>query len=441
MLTKLEYLKKAFAANKIENKSWYFSCFAIPLLRDDVNWEKKNWLDIVTKPDGLYFVDIKDNTIKTWVDNKQLTKISDYVKDEPLFKFQDIIQVDPSWGPFITSKFETKLGNLIINALCLYPAFKNKLGYVDGQIKVSTIEKMIAEKVVSDKDAKETDISVSEMIDCFDRLGFLTNLANIINIASTKKAITPAPDLAKKKQELLKQYEGQLSDPVKLVEFEQALIKIDNDYLADDPAAKNIFNKKSKNARRKMYMIFGDTMDFEKVTYAKTIESSLLEGVSTDEEDFPKYMNDLRIGSFARGSSTQLGGYTYKILQRSLSSLSISPIECNTKRGLKRVINDYNAPKLLNRYVALNGKWTLIDSIDTAKKLIGKEIVIRSSMYCTSPKNTICYKCMNEVYKDIPSGVTNIASELSGVLLSLFMQLTHGKTNESTTIQMKDLVT
>lgn len=431
MLTKLEYLKLAINYNLIENKSWYFSCFAIPLLKDETNWENKAIGEIVTKLDGLYFIG----------SDRTLVKISDYVKDEPLFRFQDIIQVDPSWGPFITSKFETKIGILIINALVLYPAFKNKIGYINSQIKVSTIEKILAEKVVSDKDAKETDISVSEMINCFDRLGFLTNLANIINIASTKKAITPPPEMAEAKKELLKKYEGQLHDPVKLVEFEQALIKIDNEYLADDPAAKNIFNKKSKNARRKMYMIFGDTMDFEKSTQAKTIINSLQEGVSTTEEDFPKYMNDLRVGSFSRGSSTQLGGYTYKILQRSLSSLYISPIECNTKRGLKRVINNYNAPKLLNRYVALNGKWTLIETMEQAKSLIGKEITIRSSMYCTSPKNTICYKCMNEVYKNIPTGVTNIASELSSVLLNLFMQLTHSKANESTTIQLKDLIT
>ena len=121
--------------------------------------------------------------------------------------------------------------------------------------------------------------------------------------------------------------------------------------------------------------------------------------------------------------------------------MTISSVECNTKRGLKRVITDSNVSKLLNRYIAMNGKWTLVSSVDEAKKLIGKEVTIRSSMYCTSPKNTVCYKCMNEVYKESPTGVTNIASELSGVLLSLFMQLTHGKTMESTTIQMKDLVT
>lgn len=431
MLTKLEYLKLAIIYNLTENRSWFFECFGIPVLKDETNWESKQLGSIVTKLDGLYFVN----------SDKALTKISDYVKDQPLFSFQDVVSIDPSWGPFAKSKMDTKIGNLIINSLIMYPSFKDKFPYINVPVKLKDIEKLLAQRVKSDKDAGEQDITITEMIKCFDRFSFLTNLANIINLAATKKAITPPPNILKIKQEIMKEYEGQLHDPVKLIELEQRLIKIDDDYLADDPAAKNIFNKKSKTARKKMFLIYGDTMDFEKSTNAKTVSGSLLEGLSTKEEDFPKYMNDLRIGSFARGSSTQLGGYTYKILQRSLSSLSISSVECNTKRGLKRVINDYNVSKLANRYVLLNGKWTLIDSPDEAKKLLGKEVVIRSSLYCTSPKNTICYKCMNEIYKGIPTGITNIASELSGTLLSLFMKLTHGKINESTTIEMKDLVT
>lgn len=440
MLTKLEYFKAAVVANKIENKTWYNTCFGIPLLQDDTNWESKDQLDIVTKPDGLYFIDVEDDETKSKVNGKKLTKISDYVNGEPLFKFQDVVTIDPSWGGFVTSKIDTKIGNLIINALILYPSVKNKLGYINGVITIKDIEKKLSEKVVSDNEATPEDISVSEMIDCFERFSFLSNLANIINLSATKKSITPPPNIDKIKSDLMKEYEGQLHDPVKLVEFEQKLIAIDNEYLADDPAAKNIFNNKSKTARKKLFLIYGDTMDFEKTTSAKTAAGSLTEGLSTDPEDFPKYMNDLRVGSFARGDSTQLGGYTYKILQRSLSSLSISNTECNTKRGLKRIITSHNVSKLVNRYVSINGKWTLIATTEEAKKLIDKEVVIRSSMFCTSPKNTICYKCMNEIYKNIPTGITNIASELSGVILGMFMKLTHGKINESTTIELSDLV-
>ena len=127
MLTKLDYLKAVINTKLIENKSWYFSCFSIPLLKDETNWEHKEFGEIVTKLDGLYFVNVVAK-LENGQEQKELVKISDYVKEEPLFRFQDVITVDPSWGPYITSKFETKLGNLIINALIIYPSFKNKLG-------------------------------------------------------------------------------------------------------------------------------------------------------------------------------------------------------------------------------------------------------------------------------------------------------------------------
>ena len=435
MPTKLEYLKKVINTPIIENKNWYINCFSIPILKDDLEWENKNLWEIVTKPDGLYFIDINEEQ------QKVLNKISDYKKDTPLFAFQDVIEIDPSWGPFVKSKIQTKIGVLIVNVLILFYSFKGKLEYINEQIKIPNIEAILAQRVVNDKDASETDITVSEMITCMDRFSFLTNFSNIINIPATVKTITPPPGIEKIKKDLMKEYEGQLHDSVKLVELEKRLTDVDNEYMKDDPSAKVVFTKKGKLARKKMFLVFGDTQDFNHTTSARAVIPSLTEGLSTEEEDFPKYMNDLRIGSFARGASTQLGGYTYKILQRSLSNLSISPAPCDTKRGLKRLITSLNINNLTNRYILESGKWILIKDKAQAEKYLNKVVEMRSTMYCTAPKNTVCYACVNDTYKAIPTGVTNIASDLSAVLLSLFMQLTHGIAIESTTLELNDLVT
>ncbi len=433
MPTKLEYLKRAINSPVIENKTWFILCFSIPILKEEANWQDRNLLDVVTKQDGLYFIDSNE------AGEKELVKISDYKKDTPLFAFQDLVEVDPSWGSFIKSKMETKIGVLIINALIIYPSFRGKLEYINESIKISKLEKVFAERVVNDDLAKPTDITVSEMIDCLERFSFLSNLANIITVATTHKAITPPTNIDKIRKDLFKEYEGQLSDPVKLVELEDKLDAIDKEYLKDDVAANIITNGKAKTARKKMFLIYGDPLDFKKSTKANTITTPLVEGLNTDEEDFPKYMNDQRFGSFARGGSTQLGGYTYKILQRSLSSLEIASVECNTKRGLKRLITDSNVSKIVNRYIKDGNKWILIEDLNSANKYLNKEIEIRSSLYCTSPKNTICYKCMNEIYKTIPTGVTNIASEISSILMNIFMQLTHVTKTESVAITLEDL--
>lgn len=440
MSSKFEYLKRIILLtltdhpSLLESKHWYLMAFSIPLLQNDTNWEKQSILSLVTQVDGLYYIDLIE-------DKKQLIKITDYIKDQPLFSFQDLIDVDSSWHPMIKNKIQTKIGCLILNVNVLYSAFKDKFGYINESISMSKIKDRIATQVKSDNEAGPNDLKISEMIQCFDRLMFYTNIANIINIASTKKSITAPPGIKEKAEALFKEYEGQLSDPVKLVELENKLTELDTEYLKDDIPAQRIFTKKSKIARKKMFLLFGDTGDFIKSSQAKPIIPSLTTGISPDSEDFPKYMNDLRFGSFSRGSSTQLGGYTYKILQRSLSGLNILGEECDTKRGLKRTLSRSDALKIINRYILQNNKWKLIETKDEALRYEGKEVIIRSPMYCTASKNSICYKCMNEIYKNIPTGVTNIASELSSVILNLFLKLMHGTVIESTELQIKDLVT
>jgi len=244
--------------------------------------------------------------------------------------------------------------------------------------------------------------------------------------------------LKKRKKNLLKKYEGQLNDPVKVVELESELSKIDNEYLADDPAAKNIFNKKSKTARKKLFLMFGETADFINTNEGKVVLNSLAEGISTSKEDFPKYMNDLRSGSFDRGASTALAGYSYKILQRSLSGIKILNTPCNTTKGIKRLITNSNYKKIINRYVKEKG-WKLVSDIEIAKGYIGQEVEIRSVMYCKAPDNTICYACMSENYKNTPTATTTLAANISSVLLNTFLKKMHSSGLDTGKIDMKDL--
>ena len=66
---------------------------------------------------------------------------------------------------------------------------------------------------------------------------------------------------------------------------------------------------------------------------------------------------------------------------------------------------------------------------------------MRSSLYCTSPGATICYQCLSETLKNSPTGITIIASDLSAVLLGMFMALMHGGKVESTPMLVDDLIT
>ena len=433
MSTRLEYLKKVLSihhsASPLKNKDWYSIAFGIPILKDTDIGNKK-YLDLVIKSNGLYYLN----------ETNDLIKIIDYKEKTPLYVFKEEIEADSSFSPLIKDKIKTTIGRLIVNIFIIYPALNDKIGYINAPITPSYLEKIFIDKVKDDNIATDRDISVSEMVNCIDRLYFLSSIAHISNVASTYKAITPPPGIAKIKKELLKKYEGKLSDPVEFTNYEKELEDIDKEYLKDDVAAKHVFNKKSNLARKKMYLDFGDPLDFDKRSIANPILKSLDEGIDTSEDEFYKYVNDSRYGSYSRGSSTELGGYTYKILQRSLAGLTITDKECSTTKGILVSIDDSNYTKLINRYIKDKNIWVHIPDKDTAGKYKSKTVELRSLMYCKSPDNTICYKCMSEEYKNIPNGVTNIASDVSSVILGLFMKLMHVSAISSTNLEVADLL-
>lgn len=436
MTTKLEYLKKCIQQGQvIGNKDWYIRSFAILILKDEVyDPEDKEQYDLITKNDGLYYLDYNEDNKLTPI------KILDYKPKEPLFAFQDIITVDPTWLPTIKTKQETKIGVLIINALVLYPSLGKKVDYLNKKISFKDIETILLNKLRNKEDATDKDILVPEMVDCIDRLSFLTNLASIINIGATRKAITRPPGIEQIKKKLLEEYKNDLNNPVKVVELEQRLVAIDNEYLADDPAAKNIFSKKSKTARKKLYLMYGETKDFvPDPEFKNVVIPSLSEGVDTSPKNFAKYMNDVRGNSYSRGASTALAGYSYKILQRSLSSITVLPTPCNTTKGIVRDIDEGNYKLLTHRFVKKNG-WLLVKDFDEAKKYVGQSVEIRSTMYCTAPGNQLCYACMSDNYKENQGGTVVVGANISASLLTIFLKAMHSSEKQSTTINMSDLI-
>ena len=434
-MDRFSYLKAAITTPGVTgNKDWHISCFAIPILKSVSDWEADSYrYKIITGTDGLYYVDLDPDG------KKVLVKISDYKVDTPLFTHQEVIEVDSSWCPTIPGKIQTTIGILIINTLILYPSLHGKLPYINNRIVFSDVIKVIADKTRNAGKITDKDISVPEMIDCIDRFSFLTCIASIVNIPTTPKVITPPPGIGKKRDELTKQYEGMLNDPTKVVELTNKLEAIDKEYLADDKAANIILTKKGKVARKKMFLIYGEANGFDKDEF-NVVSAPLLKGIEADEKTLPKYFNDIRYGSYARGHITQMSGYSYKVLQRSLAGLTISGIPCDTTKGIKRLISKANYGSLANRYIK-EGGWKLIDSIEDAAKYIGKVVEIRSAMYCTASGNGVCYKCMSENYKNSVSGITNLSAEISSVLMSLFLKLMHATATEATDLKLDDLVT
>lgn len=430
MTTKEQYLKECVLALKpLEDKRWYLGVLAVLLPSDRVPTEP--YL-LFRRPNGLFFFRPSEGGMveDTIVDAKP---------GETLYAPTDRIVIDGTWLPHVTGKVETTVGRLFVNAVAIYPALGNRIPYQNEQLKVKALETAIAALAVSDNEVTEPDVQItmSQYVDCMDRLWFFTKLASVVNVAATPRTMLPPPGIDELRAKLLKENEGKMSDPVVVATISDTLDKYGADYLRVDPAAKVILDRKGHTARRKLYHMYGETNDFEAGLGSDPITSTMQQGVDTSDAILPKYMNDLRFASYSRGHSTQLSGYSYKILQRSLSGIEIVQQPCNTQQGVHITVT--HPDKLVNRYVRVGTTWQLTASADDAGTYFGKSIVARSPMYCTTTGNAVCYACMGENFKGSKNAINNIAAGFSGELMTLFLKRMHTSGFSLTDIQPSDL--
>ena len=428
MKTKEEFLKECINRQyPLEDKRWYLALLSI-LLPMDTNPVEK--YIPVRKSTGLLYLD-EEGVEQT---------ISDLKPQQPLYRPTDRLTIDSSWLPYIQGTIETTVGRLLINAAALYPSLGGRLGYINKAMTPNSIESSIAALMRNEDEIKHPDkeISVQQYVECMDRVWFFTKLSSIVTVAATPKTVLPAPGTDQLREKLIKENEGKLSDPVVVAEIADAITAHDIEYLKDDPAAQHIIGKKGQTARKKLYQLYGETNDFTTSLGSDPITSTMQQGIDTSENVLPKYMNDLRMASYSRGHSTQLSGYSYKILQRSLSGLEIAAEPCSTQTGVTRLVTQ--PKKLVNRYVKEGSKWTLVSNQEQAAAYLGKTITMRSPMYCKSGNNSICYTCLGENYKGSKNAINNIAAGFSGELMTLFLKRMHTSGFSLTDIHMKDLV-
>lgn len=433
---KLSYLKACFQAlAPMEKKAWYVNVFAIPIGKEVTDLSSYDNLDLVATNTGLMFVSVSET-------GKTLVPISDYKKGQPLFTMEDMIPVDGTWISTIKTAGEKRLGGLLINRVAIYPVVREKLPYIDTPITEHKIETLFSDRMIERVESKdpEKDVLISDYVDTMDRLWFFTGIANLITMASSYKTIAAPPGARELADKLVAENKDKLGDPVVVADIMSKLTDLHNKELEDDPVAKRMFDKKAITARKKLYLMYGETNDFVASLKSQPVTSTMSQGIDTSEEVFPRYMNDLRYASYSRGHSTQLSGYSYKILQRSLAGLEVTDTPCTTKVGLTRLIS--KADKVVGRYVAKDGKWKLVENLNEAGTYLGKVVTVRSPAYCnTTNSNEVCYACLGEMYKGQKNAMNNLAADFSGELMNLFLKRMHTSGFGLTKIDDVDLFT
>ncbi len=433
-MKKLDYLKLAIQEKKYHKKAWIISAFSIT--RRNSTTKVPDLLELEYTPTGYIFMN----------DKSERVVIEDASPQEPVFKFLDLITIDSSWCPNVTGTIETTIGNLLFNLIVMVEAFGTKIAFISGKINVKKIEKIVAPILVSDPkedtEKEPTKIYVSEYVKFVDNLQFIGGLASLCVVSATPKNIQMAPGLSEFKKSLIKKYEGKFNDPTEFFKFEQELKAYDDEYLKDDPSMRGFMAGKIKNiSRKKMYLTLGSGASFENDLAPAPVINSLHDGWPTDPKQFTALMNDSRSGSYSRGTWTVKGGVSAKILLRSTSNYRITIDDCGSKVGITRNYTKDDVSNLVGRYMLVNGIPKLIESNEEAVKFIGKDISVRSPMYCLVQGDKLCKTCAGKRLSENPDGLAIPITNISGTILLIFMKQFHGKVLSTSKLNINEVLT
>ena len=293
-----------------------------------------------------------------------------------------------------SEKLLTDVGKFLCNYIFLADPFKDVIPYQNKLMKADDLDGLVAKAILEKKAGRKE-------YNRYINNGFWFGQDGTIATQSlSPKSLGTDPAIAKRKKELLKQYRDKLHEPAVLAKIEKELVDMDRAYIKGDESEafwEAAGSKAYTEQRKKMYIMFGSMPDFaKKSNKINLIESSMTEGYKP--QDMATLANEIRRGAYDRGKGTADGGTESKFITRVFQSVKITMDDCGTKRCLTVPVTENNYKMYTGRFTA-DGK---IYTEDELKGLIGKEIKIRSPMYCEC-KDGYCYACCGDIIKKLHS--------------------------------------
>lgn len=373
--------------------------------------------------------------------------IDDANPEQPVFKALGKVELPAGSLKNQPEAVVTSYGTALVNQLLLVWPFGAKIGYMNGEISIGAIEKII-EKRWDDQAPQRRDhlepetqpIRTSEFLRYQMAAGQLPGFSQLCVPSATAKTMTCDPNMITRRDELLALHKDELHDPVVVAGIMKELIGMDRAWMKDDPGSRFYIKGKAYDVvRAKLYIMQGFSTGFG--LEPELITTSLAEG--WDIKKLPAMINQLRDGSYGRGAQTALGGVEVKNNNRMYQNSVVYKEDCGSQRGLRMRIDKINQPYLVGHYELIGGQSVLIDE-QTVQKKFGEMITVRSPAYCltgagTSGTNNYCRCCMGEGIASTPQALGTYAAAIGSLLMDVFMKLMHGKSLTTAEMELDEV--
>lgn len=427
-MDRLQFLLEAVDAKRHHEKRWVIRAFTMCKWPSKENTEDPVPYDIYQSSESEFLY-----TYLKVGDEGEFTAIAGTNNKEPLLRYVDRLVVQPGFLPNITESFETTVGNYFFNALVIVYAFGNKIPFIKGKV-TPKIEEMLADKLL-DPPAKESDrlpdkIYHDEHERYCEAMSALAGLAEINVPSASPKVLSVNPLIIKRRDELFKQYEGQLTDPTVIALITKELSEMDKNDFKGDPSENFFIKSKSFEIQRmRLHIMYGLELGFD-----VDPEGGAFIPESLDQGWNPKYLPQLndgtRNGSYNRGNQTALGGTRVKELYRAFQNTRIVMPDCGAKFGMKWIIwEDWIKQGFFKgRYFIHPASRIILPcTVESLKPYIGKTLEIRSPMLCKAKAPSFCEICSGDLLSITPTGIPIAMSDIGSIFMNTFMKAMHGK--------------
>lgn len=422
-MTPSQYLLFSIKAGLYTRVSWILSVFTVTV---DSEAYRNNPFhgQLIREPFGLFYLDEK----------LERQPIDAKVGNTPLIPLNTKLTLDPKTFdfPFIGSQpIETTATRLLLNMIAIFAPFDGKIPYINSEFEPKTVEKIIGKKLTSmpkDGEAKKPDlIYIDELVKFTKAVAFLEDLGHIFAHSVTQAGLYPPPGRREFRAQLLKKYEGKLTDPIQMAHYEKEMSDFDAEYLKkNDPSYGYYINGKVKDARKKRFLTQGgESNAFVDQLDTTPIVKSLDEGIDLSVESFVAAGNMVRYGSYSRGTETVNGGVAYKAMAQALDAGKIIDGDCGSKFYESIVVNKDNTEEFIGRYMVVSGKPVLVTSSDMMASYVGKLASIRSPAYCILDNNRTCEVCAGKNLAMYRNGQVVPAAEISAGVLNDSLKKMH----------------
>jgi hypothetical protein len=426
-MNKSDLFLAAMQAEEFRRKAWVITAFS-QIAEAPEAWKQNPYpYRIVQTPAGHFFVDPNNNL--------ELAPIVDAPAGGAPFNLKERVSYAPAQVPQLDSVTDATYGQWLANFTINFWPFGNKIGFLKGRWTSATMEDIIVKRLADDPKMgdpvpktmdRAAKIYVSEYLKFCDAAFFMAGFTQLCVPAATEKSMVPAPGIRELRKKLLEENKDRLHDPAVIAKIDAELVEYDRAYLKDDPSENFLLGKKSfEIVRKKMFSMHGAEMGLSESVDVKLVKNSLSEG--WDINHFDDYNNSLRAGSFNRGAQTMLGGEAVKWLLRASSNIAVTADDCGAKLGNQFSVDGENYKRLTGFTVLVAGQSKPVVTDEDAKSYMGKNLMVRSPMYCTLDKTDYCKACVGVLLAENPTALSSAISEYGSAFLSIYMAAAHGK--------------